>query len=49
MSLRRRATTVAAVAVTAVSFGVDTQHAGHLGALHEHAVEQVLAEVVEFV
>lgn len=33
----------------AVGFGVDTQHAGQVGAFDEAAVEEVLPDVVEFV
>lgn len=41
--------TLGAVAVGAVGFGVDTEHAGDVGALDEAAVEQVLADVVKLV
>jgi hypothetical protein len=35
--------------VTVVGLGVDAQHAGHVGALDEAAVQHVLAQIVEFV
>lgn len=38
-----------AVAVAAVSLGVDADHVGHVGALDVGAVEQVLSDVVELV
>ena len=40
---------MAAVAVAAVDFGVDAEHAGDVGTLHEAAVEHVLPQVVELV
>jgi len=35
--------------VTGVSFGIDANHSGNVGALNEDAVEQMLPQVIEFV
>lgn len=41
--------TMTSVAVTAISFGVNTKHTGYIGAFDKNTIEPLLPEIVEFI